>query len=93
MTRTVIEFSQDISPMMAELSQVIEGCAYSPLAKVVAFNVSGLRVVADAHTLTVYGTEDEGTVRAIIDQIRKFFKETGSQGSRHLRNETKGGPR
>lgn len=69
MTRAVIKLSVDISPVMRDLSRLIEGCAYSPEAPGMAFRVGDMRVIVERNTITVLNTEDAETARAVMDWL------------------------
>ncbi|MFC1933095.1 hypothetical protein ACFLXU_05665 [Chloroflexota bacterium] len=69
MARAVIKLSKDISPVMRQMSRVIEGFAYRPKYHVAAFRFENMRVLVERGKITIYGAEDESTVTRVIRWI------------------------
>ena len=69
MARAVIEFKTDISYLLPLIGKIVEGCAYNPEANVAGFNVNNLRVVIGKNRMNIYGTDDETTIKNVINWL------------------------
>lgn len=74
MTRAVIELSEDLSPLMPRISQMIEGCGYSPEANTLGFNHKGFGVIAEPRRITINNASDNATAREVMDWFVKKIK-------------------
>ncbi|MFC1953154.1 hypothetical protein ACFLWR_03385 [Chloroflexota bacterium] len=78
MARAVIEFTENISPIMPQIYRVIEGCAYNNESHVAAFRYDDMRVIVENKKITIYGAEEKHTVERIIswfiDKINGSFQ-------------------
>ena len=76
MTRAVIKLSGDISPLMPLLSRCIEGCAYHPEAKLMAFRVKNTAVTVDPRQINLFNVEDEAAVKVFMAWLINLSEET-----------------
>jgi hypothetical protein len=67
MTRAVIQLSNDISNNMPRLSGLIEGCAYNPEAKLMAFRFKNMTVRVESRQINIDHIEDEKMVQTFMD--------------------------
>jgi hypothetical protein len=73
-TRAVIEFSPDLSPVMPRVCAAIEGCSYSPEENVMGFNYKGFGVIVESGRITINNAADEATAREVLDWFQKKLK-------------------
>ena len=78
MTRAVIELSEDVSPLMPELAQRIEGAGYSCESGVLGFNYKGFGVIVESKRITVNNAADEPTAREVVDWLTSRLNKRGS---------------
>ena len=69
MARAVIEFKKDINHLIPLIGKSVEGCAYNPESNITGFHINNLRVVIGQNRMNVYGTDDESTIKNIIDWL------------------------
>jgi hypothetical protein len=67
MTRAVIKLSGDISWAMPRLHKMIEGCAYNPEAKLLAFRFNNMTARVEAKQINIDHIEDEKMVKPFMD--------------------------
>jgi ArsR family metal-binding transcriptional regulator len=67
MTRAVIKLNNDIGTVMPRISSLIEGCAYNPEAKLMAFRLKNITVRVDPHQINIDHIEDEKMVKTFMD--------------------------
>jgi hypothetical protein len=78
-----VEFSEDISPLIAGLRPRIEGLAFDPAAKTGAFNFRGQPVVIDANKIAIHNIEGEQDARALIEWLNGLLNDFEVSQSRH----------
>ena len=66
MTRAVIKFSGDISPLMPRLARRIDGCAYNEKANLMAFPFKGITVNVESQQIVISHIEDEAMVKTFM---------------------------
>jgi len=66
MTRAVIKLSGDLSWAMPRLHKMIEGCAYNPEAKLLAFRFNNMTVRVEAKQINIDHIEDEKMVKPFM---------------------------
>lgn len=69
MVRAVIEFKKDIGRLIPLIGKSVEGCAYNPESNIAGFQVDNLRVVIGQNRMNIYGTDDEPTIKKMIDWL------------------------
>lgn len=69
MARAVIEFKKDINHLIPLIGKSVEGCAYNPESNIAGFQVNNLRVVIGQNRMNLYGTDDETTIKKVMDWV------------------------
>jgi hypothetical protein len=69
MARAVIELKKDISSLIPIIGKSVEGCAYNPESNIAGFHIKNLRIVIERNRMNIYGTDDESTIKNIIDWL------------------------
>ncbi|OGN89948.1 MAG: hypothetical protein A2158_02170 [Chloroflexi bacterium RBG_13_46_14] len=69
MARAVIEFKKDIGHLIPLIGKSVEGCAYNPESNIAGFQVNNLRIIIGQNRMNIYGTDDEPTIKKIIDWL------------------------
>ena len=69
MARAVIEFRKDISHLIPIIGKSVEGCAYNPESNTAGFHINNLRVVIGQNQMNIYGTDDETTIKKVMDWL------------------------
>ena len=82
MTRAVIELSGDFSPLMPRVSELIEGCGYSPAANVMGFNYQGMGVIVEGKKITINNAGDVATARAVISWLQQRVNDSRRKPSK-----------
>ena len=77
MARAVIEFKKDIGHLIPLIGESVEGCAYNTESNVAGFQVNNLRVVIGQNRMNIYGTDDEPTIKNIINWLIGRIEEFG----------------
>lgn len=73
MTRAVIELAGDISPVMSRMSKLIEGCAYNPETRIMAFRFKDIGVIVERNKIFINNAEDEAIVQTVIDWLKSIL--------------------
>ena len=73
MARAAIKLSKDISPVMPQLSQQIEGCAYNSEVSAMAFRVRRMGIVIHPKEIHVHRAEDESSAPQVIDWLKELI--------------------
>lgn len=68
--RAVIDFSEDISTLMPDLCRVIDGCAYDPVRKKMAFRAKGMGVVVEPRRISITDAGNTAAAIAVIEWLR-----------------------
>ncbi len=66
---------------MAELSALIEGCAYTPGARNMGFSHEGMPVLLEPGRMTIFGAQDEATVCRFTDWLTDMIGRASSGGA------------
>ncbi len=74
MMRAVINFANNISPMMPLWSKVIEGCGYNPDALIMAFRYLDMGIIVEPRRIIINNTEDIETAQSVIDWLNGIIK-------------------
>lgn len=69
MARAVIEFKKDIGHLIPLIGKSVEGCVYNPESNIAGFQVNNLRIIIGQNRMNIYGTDDEPTIKKIIDWL------------------------
>jgi len=75
-----MDFKSDISGLIPVIGKVVEAGAYNVKSNVVGFHKGELRVVISHNRMLVYGTDDEGEIKALVEWMIQKISDARKAG-------------
>jgi hypothetical protein len=74
-TRAVIELTDEINFAMPKLSKAIEGAAYNPEGREMAFRIQDFPVVIDGLKMTIVNADNEEKARMVLGWLTDLYND------------------